>query len=52
VQGDAFGWGQDHYQVTPVIEGAKENMGAIGHAEDYFAEAILTAGTSYHSNDA
>jgi transposase len=51
VQGEAFGWGQDHYHVTPVIEGAKENMVAIGHAEDYFAEAILTADTSYHSND-
>ena len=51
VQGDAFGWGPDHYHVTPVIEGATENMVAIGHAEDYCAAAILTADTSYHSND-
>ena len=51
VQGEAFGWGQDHYHVAPVIDGAKENMAAIGHAEDYFAEALLTADTAYHSID-
>jgi transposase len=51
VQGEALGWGQDQFHVTPVIDGAKENMAAIGHAEDYFAEALLTADTAYHSNE-
>jgi transposase len=51
VQAEALGWGQDHYHVEPLIDGAKENMAAIGHAEDYFAEAIFTADTSYHSNE-
>jgi hypothetical protein len=51
VQGEALGWGQDHFHVTPVIDGAKENLVAIGHAEDYFAEAHLSADTSYHSNE-
>jgi transposase len=51
VQGEALGWGQDHFHVTPVIDGAKENLVAIGHAEDYFAEALLTADTAYHSSD-
>jgi transposase/IS5 family transposase len=51
VQGEALGWGQDHYHVEPLIDGAKENLVAIGHAEDYFAEAILTADTAYHSTE-
>jgi len=45
---EALGCGQDHYHVEPLIDGAKENMAAIGHAEDCFAEAILTADTAYH----
>jgi transposase len=51
VQAEAFGWGHDHYHVAPVIDGAKENMAAIGHAEDYFAETLLSADTAYHSNE-
>ncbi len=51
VQGEAFGWGHDHYHVAPVIDGAKDNMAAIGHAEDYFAKALLTADTAYHSSE-
>jgi transposase len=51
VQAEALGCGQDHYHVEPLIDGAKENMAAIGHAEDYFAEAILTADTAYHSSE-
>ncbi len=50
VQGEAFGWGQDHYHVVPVIDGAKQNLIAIGHAEDYFEEVILSADTAYHSS--
>jgi transposase len=50
VQGEVFGWGHDHYHVAPVIDGAKENMAAIGQAEDYFAETLLTADTGYHSS--
>ncbi len=51
VQAEAFGWGQDHFHVAPVIDGAKENMAAIGHAEDYFADTLLSADTAYHSNE-
>ena len=50
VQAEAFGCGQDHYHVEPVIDGAKQNMQAIGHTDDYFREAILSADTSYHSS--
>jgi hypothetical protein len=35
----------------PVIDGAKENMQAIGHAEDYFEETIVSADTAYHSSE-
>ena len=49
VHAEVFGDGQDHYHVPPVIDGAKENMKALGHAEDYFEETILTADALYHS---
>ncbi len=49
VQADAFGAGTDHHHLEPVIDGAKENMVAIGHSEEYFKDKILSADTSYHS---
>jgi transposase len=50
VEGEAFGWGQDHYHLEPVVTGAQENMGAIGKGDEYFKDAILTADTAYHSS--
>jgi len=49
--GEAFGWGQDHYHLEPVVTGAQENMKAIGKGDDYFKDAILTADTAYHSTE-
>jgi transposase len=49
VEGEAFGSGQDHYHLEPVVAGAQENMEGIGKGEDYFKDAILTADTAYHS---
>ncbi len=51
VEGEAFGWGQDHYHLEPVVTGAQENMEAIGKRGDYFKDAILTADTAYHSSE-
>ena len=51
VQAETFGDGQDHHLLAPVLSKAKENMQAIGHAEDYFRGKILTADTGYHSNE-
>ena len=51
VQADAFGTGTDHHHLEPVIDGAKENMAAIGHTEEYFKDKILSADTSYHSTE-
>jgi len=49
VYGEAFGDGQDHYHVPPLLDGAKETMGAIGHSEDCLKEKILVADSNYHS---
>jgi transposase len=49
IAGEAFGVGQDHYHVPPMLDGAKENMEAIGQGEDYFEGKILTADSLYHS---
>ena len=51
VHAEAFGTVSDHEHVEPMREGAKENMQAIGHDEDYFAGAIFTADTNYHSQN-
>jgi transposase len=51
VQADAFGTGTDHHHLEPVIDGAKENMAAIGHTEEYFKDKILSADTAYHSTN-
>jgi hypothetical protein len=51
IEGETFGWGQDHYHLEPVVSGAQENMKAIGKEDDYFKDAILTADTAYHSTE-
>jgi transposase len=49
VHGEAFGNSQDFEHVPAVLEGAKQNMEAIGQSEDYFSRKILTADSNYHS---
>jgi transposase len=49
VHGEVFGTVSDHEHVEPIMAGAKENMQAIGHDEDYFKGAIFVADTNYHS---
>jgi transposase len=49
VHAETFGTVSDHEHVEPMMAGAKENMQAIGHDEDYFNGAIFTADTNYHS---
>ncbi len=36
VEGEVFGWGQDHHHMEPVVSGAQENMKAVGKGDDYF----------------
>ena len=48
VHAEAFGDAQDHHLVPPILNGAKENMEAIGQSEEYFEGAIFTADSNYH----
>ena len=45
---EAFGEAQDHHLVPPMLDGAKENMDAIGQGEGYFEGSIFTADSNYH----
>ena len=49
VHGEAFGEGQDHYHVAPMVKGAKENLGAIGHSEDCLEGKVWVADSNYSS---
>jgi len=51
IEGEVFGWGQDHHHLKPVVNGAQDNIQAIGKGADYFKGAILTADTAYHSGE-
>ena len=48
VDAEAFGNTEDSYLIPPMLDGAKENMRAIGRGEDYFSEKTLTADSNYH----
>src|SRR5512135_1355520 len=48
VHAEVFGEAQDHHLIPPVLDGAKENMEAIGCGEEYFAGKIFTADSNYH----
>lgn len=49
IHAEAMGKGQDREHVLPMIDGAKENIKAIGLGEDYFKGKELKADTAYHS---
>jgi transposase len=48
IHGETFGDAQDHFLVTPMLDGAKDNIQATGKGEDYFKGKILTADSNYH----
>ncbi len=49
VHGEAFGDGQDHGHVPPMLTGALENFQSLGHEPGYFEGKILTADSNYHT---
>ena len=49
VHAETFGDSQDLHLIPPVLDGAKENMRAIGCGEDYFVGKTFTADSNYHS---
>ena len=48
VHAEAFGKGQDHHHIPPMLDGAKQNMTEIGQGGDYFEDKILVADVNYH----
>jgi len=51
VQAEAFRSGQDFNHVSPLVEGAKENLRALGHCDSYFEGKVLAAGSNYHGQE-
>jgi len=51
VQAEAFGSGQDFDHVSPLVEGAKENLRALGYSGSYFEGKVLSADSNYHSQE-
>jgi len=49
VHGEAFGNGQDHGHVPPMVTGALANLQSLGHEPGYFKGKILAADSNYHS---
>lgn len=49
VHGEAFGNGQDHGHIPPMLTGALANLQSLGHGPDYFKGKILAADSNYHS---
>ena len=51
IHAEAMGNGQDSDNLKPMIDGAKENMEAIGNGEDYFEGKQISADANYHNNN-
>jgi hypothetical protein len=51
IHSESFGSGQDYSHVSPMIDGAKENIKAIGKGENYFEGKTFTADANYHSTE-
>jgi transposase len=48
VHGEAFGHGQDHGHLAPMVDGAKENLHKIGYERDCLSGKTLTTDANYH----
>jgi transposase len=51
VHAEAMGNGQDHDNLKPMVDGAKENLKAIGKGEEPLKDVILSADANYHNNN-
>jgi hypothetical protein len=49
VPGEAFGNGQDHGHIPPMLEGALANLQSIGYAAECLTGKIFTADSNYHT---
>jgi len=51
IEAEAFGSGQEHELLKPMVEGAKENIEAVGLGKEYFNGKILIGDTGSYSID-
>lgn len=51
VYGEVSSSGQDYGQLNSVIDGAKENVGALGFDGDYFENTVMSMDSNYHSKE-
>jgi len=49
VKAEAFGEGQEHDLLEPMVEGVRKTFQAIGKEEDVFTKAKLLADSGYHT---
>jgi len=49
VHAAAFGQGQEHDLLEPMVEGTRDNFRKLGKEEDVFAKAKLSADAGFHS---
>ena len=49
VHGEAFGHGQDHGHVPPLLEGTLANLQSIGYGAECLTGKIFTADSNYHT---
>ena len=49
VQAEAFGEGQEHDLLKPMVEGVRDNFQEIGKEEDVFEKAKLLADSGFHT---
>ena len=45
---EAFGNTQDHDNLSPMLEGTKENLHSLGKPKDYFKDKRFTADCNYY----
>jgi transposase len=51
VHAEAFGQGQEHDLLEPMVDGTRENFQAIDKEENIFAETKLSADSGFHSGN-
>lgn len=48
LHGEAFGNAQDHDNLSPMLQGTKENLHSLGKPENYFKDKTFTADGNYY----
>lgn len=51
VHAEAYGQGQEHDLLKPMVDGARENFQQIGKDKDVFTKAKLSADSGFHSEE-